>query len=243
MRWKPTARQIEKLAESIDKQAQGAAESVTDTIIGDIQDKLTSILNPKEVDGVTTGFNPTSARAEIAQLMRDLGEPELVKSNRIKFALDVGEDIARGAGRFVAQNAPEIVEEYPALELRRVYSRSIPRGFHLVSGVVIEDPMDSWGERWTAAAAASGDDDARRVYNETERMVALKSSPIWEALGNGAGGYEDTLGNPFPPFAFNSGMDVDEIDREEAIELGLLTKREKPEAADVELDNLFAEIE
>jgi hypothetical protein len=37
-------------------------------------------------------------------------------------------------------------------------------------------------------------------------MCALKTSPIWQALADGAGGFEDTLGSPYPPFAFGSGM-------------------------------------
>ena len=53
-------------------------------------------------------------------------------------------------------------------------------------------------------------------------MVALKGSPIWAALGNGAGGYRDTLGNPFPPFAFGSGLAWADISRDEAIKLGLV---------------------
>ena len=54
-------------------------------------------------------------------------------------------------------------------------------------------------------------------------MVALKSSPIWQALGDGAGGYRDTLGNPYPPFAYNSGLDWSDVDAEECAELGLST--------------------
>ena len=53
-------------------------------------------------------------------------------------------------------------------------------------------------------------------------MIALKDSPIWEALGNGAGGFRDTLGNPYPPFAYGSGMDWIGIDRDECISLGLI---------------------
>ncbi|MGN0886658.1 MAG: hypothetical protein ACI4RT_06635 [Candidatus Spyradenecus sp.] len=54
------------------------------------------------------------------------------------------------------------------------------------------------------------------------RMVALKSSPIWEALGNGAGGFRDTLGNPYPPFAYGSSYEWSELSRAEAQALGLL---------------------
>ena len=52
--------------------------------------------------------------------------------------------------------------------------------------------------------------------------MALKSSPIWAALGNGAGGFKDTLGNPYPPFAYSSGMGWEDVDRETAEQLGLV---------------------
>ena len=54
-------------------------------------------------------------------------------------------------------------------------------------------------------------------------MIALKGAEVWQNLGDGEGGYEDTLGLPYPPFAFNSGMWVEDISREEAIGLGLLS--------------------
>jgi DNA-binding transcriptional regulator YdaS (Cro superfamily) len=61
-------------------------------------------------------------------------------------------------------------------------------------------------------------------------MIALKSSPVWKALGNGAGGYRDTLGNPYPPFAFSSGLGWQDVSREKCVRLGLITDGEKVEA-------------
>jgi len=59
-------------------------------------------------------------------------------------------------------------------------------------------------------------------------MIALKDSPIWQALGDGAGGYRDTLGNPYPPFAFSSGMAWRGVRRERCIEMGLIGENEQP---------------
>ena len=52
-------------------------------------------------------------------------------------------------------------------------------------------------------------------------MMALKSSPIWQAIGDGAGGYSDTLGNAYPPFAFGSGLGWLEASADESTEAGL----------------------
>lgn len=117
--------------------------------------------------------------------------------------------VANGAGRFNSQNSdPVQLEEYPALEFLKVYDR--------------EPPEKTWKAHWQAACAAANDDKASAVFAKTRRMVALKSSSVWQQLGNGAGGYDDTLGNPFPPFIADSGFDVDEISRKEAQELGLI---------------------
>lgn len=53
------------------------------------------------------------------------------------------------------------------------------------------------------------------------RMVALKSSPIWTAISR--------FGTPWPPFDFNSGMGLEDIFREDAEALGLLTPADMPQ--------------
>lgn len=45
------------------------------------------------------------------------------------------------------------------------------------------------------------------------RMVALKSAPVWTNLSR--------FGRPYPPFDYGSGMGMEDIGREEAVELGL----------------------
>lgn len=64
-------------------------------------------------------------------------------------------------------------------------------------------PRD-WVARWTAAGGT--------LYGG--RMIARKDSPIWAAISR--------FGSPIPPFDFNSGMDVIEIGRDEAVELGVI---------------------
>lgn len=77
-------------------------------------------------------------------------------------------------------------------------------------------PRD-WPTRWKAAGGK---------FSDGGRMIALKSNPIWKALSR--------FGNPHPPFDFNSGMGVEDIDREEAEDLGLIG----PD--DVQLSNVVA---
>jgi len=68
----------------------------------------------------------------------------------------------------------------------------------------------NWPERWAAAGG--------RIFGG--RMVALKNDPVWTRLSR--------FGTPYPPFDFNSGMGVHEIDWDEAVELGLLKDDDPP---------------
>lgn len=65
-------------------------------------------------------------------------------------------------------------------------------------------PRTDWQTRWRAAGG--------KIYGG--RMIALKSSDVWKNLSR--------FDRPYPPFDFGSGMGVEDIDRDEAIALGLL---------------------
>lgn len=47
-------------------------------------------------------------------------------------------------------------------------------------------------------------------------MIALKNAPIWTAIS--------AFGLPYAPFDFGSGMDVRDVDRDEAAALGLIDR-------------------
>ena len=134
---------------------------------------------------------------------------------RLDLIIDTQRDMAHSVARIDAQT-PANLAEFPAWRLTRFGTRKDPR---------------NWAERWAQAASAVGWDGVAR----NGEMVALKSSPIWEALGAGAGDHRDTLGNPFPPFAFNSGMDWESVSRDECEALGLSPDGQKPKRAS--LDN------
>lgn len=78
-------------------------------------------------------------------------------------------------------------------------------------------PSTDWSKRWHAAGESVAWEGACRA-----KMIALKSSPIWKALGDGTGGFGDALGNPYPPFAIDSSYAWVNVDRLEARALGLI---------------------
>lgn len=233
----------QQLSAATRRQSFFSAENTLEEALADIKSKVQSIVNPQQVlrpgatHTVTEGFNPASARAAIAQLFHDLGyAPEegtagslkdLSSALRIDLVIKTNVQLAHGAGRFVQQNAdPDVLDLWPALELVRFEDRAEPR---------------DWKQRWRIAAQVAADPRAAAALGLHGRMAALKSSGIWQALGDGAGGYTDTLGNPYPPFAFNSGMWTEELDREESEALGLLQKGQRAAAAALDLQTLFKE--
>jgi hypothetical protein len=82
----------------------------------------------------------------------------------------------------------------------------------------VEERVDKrdWRRRWVEAGG--------KIVQG--RMVARKTDPIWENLSR--------FGTPWPPYDFNSGMGVEDVSREEALELGLIEPKESipPTAAD-----------
>jgi hypothetical protein len=149
---------------------------------------------------------------------------------RLDLIIDTQRQMAASAAKIAAETESTL-EEWPAVELTRFAGRAAPRA--------------DWMERWHAAGEAVGWQGASREAGGYPdwRMVALKASPIWQALGDGAGGYRDTLGNPFPPFAYGSGLAWADVDREEAVRLGLIGDDENaPAPARPDLSPTDAEI-
>lgn len=86
-------------------------------------------------------------------------------------------------------------------------------------------PRD-WTARWQAAGGELVDG----------RMVALKTAPVWTKLSR--------FGTPYPPFDFGSGMGLNDIGRDEAEQLGLISPGEAVPPEDVSFnDQLEASVE
>jgi hypothetical protein len=68
-------------------------------------------------------------------------------------------------------------------------------------------PRKNWPARFTAAGG---------LVTAGGRMIALKNSDVWTSLSR--------FGLPYPPFDFASGMGVRDVDRDEAMKLGLIDR-------------------
>ena len=238
----PTATR-QALDRSLRKYTEFLGRDAIEEALDTLRKGIDSILNPQPVrrqmaDGgsqmVTEGATQTSLRAEMLQLLDRFSAREMADTLKLDFKIETAVNVAHGAGRFVAGQSD--VEEYPAWELYRMYERKVPRLWKGDEGTEDATLGGAFASRWYAAAQTANDPDAARVLQDTGRMIALKSSGIWQALGD----FEDGLGNPFPPFAFNSGMEIDGVPRNECIELGLLTTTEQPEGTEFDFSKLFS---
>ena len=159
-------------------------------------------------------INQADARLKLVTLLEQMGHspqdgggianPASIR--RLNLIIDTQRQMAASVA-VLSEQTEATVTMWPAWELTRLETRAVPR--------------PDWDRRWAAAGLACNFEGALK-----DRLIALKTSPIWQHLGNGAGGYRDTLGNPYPPFAFSSGMDWVEVDRDKCIALGLIKEDE-----------------
>lgn len=164
------------------------------------------------------GMNLAEARMVLTRTLRNMGHDtanargiaDPASRRRLDLIINTRTEMAANAARVNSQTEATCYA-FPAWELVRYEDRRMPR---------------DWAARWKAAGDSVG---WVGVARDATEMVALKDSPIWAAIGNGAGGYRDTLGNPYPPFAFSSGMDWRGVRRARCIELGLITASTPPQ--------------
>lgn len=119
---------------------------------------------------------------------------------RINLQLRVNVQQAQGYGWWKQGQDADLLDAFPAQEFLRVESR--------------EHPRTDWGERWDAARVIAG--VRGTTSSKSGRMVALKNHKIWVTLSR--------FHTPYEPFDYNSGMGVEDVDREDAIALKLIDR-------------------
>jgi len=137
---------------------------------------------------------------------------DLSSDARLNLLLTTQEELMRGAAQKARGLDGTRVIQFPAWELVRLGQREVPRGSPK-SGTM------GWPARFVKAGGVLRLDAEHR-----ERMIALKSDPVWVRLGEGAL-FDDALDTDHPPFAFNSGMGWTEVHHSE---LSLLTPTLEP---------------
>lgn len=159
------------------------------------------------------GQTEDGARSALRALPEMLDNPRLQSEGRARLILETNIDLARGYGGYAQTQDEDILEEFPAWEFYRAEPRHEIR---------------DWPERWAAAGGQFF--EGRSDYPEG-RMIALKDDPIWEAIS--------AFGLPYAPFDYNSGMDLQDVDRAEAEALGLIGRSGKVQPARLSFNQGF----
>lgn len=191
------------IAADILRRSVFSARMASATYLAKIRDVCSRVL-AGEINQATAVHELMQTHAEMGHSPQDGGGLKNPASlRRLNLIVDTQTQMAASVARIDNQTESTIAL-WPAWELVRFESRRVPR--------------QDWARRWRAAGDMVGWQGALQ-----NRYIALKSSPIWAALGAGAGGFSDTLGNPYPPFAYSSGLDWREVTAEECKRLGLFT--------------------
>lgn len=203
-----------QIAADILRRSVLSARMASATYLAKIRDVCSRVL-AGEINQATAVLELTQTLADMGHSPQDgTGLDNPASLRRLNLIVDTQTQMAASVAR-IDNQTEATVALWPAWELVRFEDRRVPR--------------QDWARRWREAGNAVGWQGALQ-----NRFIALKSSPIWAALGAGAGGFRDTLGNPYPPFAFSSGLDWQEVSAEECKKLGLATgSAAKPPRADL----------
>lgn len=175
-------------------------------------------------------INAADARAKLLSVLEQMGHSPLDEGGLKNPASIRRLNLIIETQRQMSSSVALLSEETEA-------TREMHPAWRLTRQGIVKVPRKDWDKRWAAAYQAVNGEGALE-----DDFIALKDSPIWAALGNGAGGFTDTLGNPYPPFAYSSSLGWQPVSREEAIALGLIDEETKVKGSDASLSPTEREI-
>lgn len=221
---------LEMLQTAVRERALFSARTLWSSYLEKVGSAVERILKPEtkeREDGskFTDGLDLPRARLELREALKEIGYraekgkegtlEDLSSEKRLNLVVETNVEMAQGYGQWTQGQDEAVLDQWPGQELFRAEARKMER---------------DWETRWIEAAQSVRDMNALRVFGETGRMITRKDSAIWSALSR--------FGQPYPPFDFQSGMWVRDIDREESEALGLLQPGERlvPKKASFEME-------
>lgn len=162
-------------------------------------------------------------RLSISEGIRDLGQKVRAADYAPRDPRDIGTlSDARTFRRRELMVRTNLQQSRAYGQYRQAISRAVLDAFPaqaLVRLRIAQEPRD-WLSTWQ---------DAGGTVYPGGRMIARKGDPIWEAISR--------FGVPFPPFDFNSGMGLEDVDREEAVDLGIIAEDEDVQVEPIDLND------
>lgn len=230
-----SAEQLNLLAPEVRRRARFSARVQDTRILTRVDELLRQATEPQVVVDPASGARRAAApgeymdqatfRLRVKETLRAIGyEPaegdagtikDLTTRRRLDVIFDTNVRMAHGYGQHVQGQDPAVLDQWPAQELIR------ESNFEAEAAGTARP----WARTWQSAGG--------RIYDG--RMIALKNDAIWTEISR--------FGLPYPPFDYNSGMGVQDVDRETAMAAGLIGRDEQvaPDVPDLNAD-LSAEL-
>lgn len=222
----------EQVPVGLRQRAQFSAGVTSARVLQTIQDRLAAQIKQQR-EQLANGQQATFDRSSFIDAVRDIargegltpvkeelrgGIQDITSIPRLGLIYDMQTAQAAGYARHKLDTSEGALALYPAYRLG-ASSADEPR------------PEIFWQQRWAEAGAAVSWQGALPGAD----FVALKTSPIWSALSR--------FGTPWPPFDWGSTRELEEVDRAEAIALGLLTESDVPAAGADGAEDFNAQLE
>lgn len=203
--------QLEALDAAIRARAMFSARVTMTGFLAGIRDQVGALV-AGEQPGPGQYTNPATVRVELQKILDAhdyqpdegrAGTIEDIRSDqRLNLIVRTQEQMATGYAQRMQSLDPDTLDLWPAWELVRVEDRNDKR---------------TWVQRWRAAGGtvypgSPGGLPLEPGFSEG-RLIALKTDSIWAAISR--------FGHPHPPFDFNSGVGVEDVDRETTDALGI----------------------
>ena len=164
------------------------------------QQSLTSYL-----DGVKDAVRTSENKLLLYERLKDfgiVGDPEDSSIRLENLASSTRVDLVVKTARMTNESLKQLEEASDPIQ------RELNPAWELLRDEYRKEPRD-WPSIWNQAANAVMWEG---VAQNTDRMIALKSSPIWNELGTG---FPDSIGNSYPPFLWGSGLGWEIVTAEE----------------------------
>lgn len=206
--------QLSQLAPAIRERAMFSARVTNESFLRRANDLITRIVSPETIKDPATGqarpakpgefMDPATARLELKKQLAASGyQPDPTLRGTLQ---DLSSDMRLN---LIIKTNSDMARNYAYFEQGQdpAILDAWPAQ-ELFRAELRQEPRD-WRERWVRAGG--------KLYGE--RMIAPKNDPVWETIS--------AFGLPYPPFDFNSGMDVRDVDRDEAISLGVIQPEQR----------------
>lgn len=201
----------EQVPVAIRQRAQFSAGVTSARLLQGIQDKLAGILGLAD-EQLQNGKSANLSRSFFIDAIRDLARSEGLDQLLDPAKLGTLQDIT-SIPRLALIHDMQVADAQGYAQWRtdqRLGAALLYPAWEFVRVESRKEPRQSWTRRW----AESGG----RIYSG--RMIARKDDPVWTKLSR--------FGKPWPPFDYGSGMGLEDVERDEAISLGVITEDDEP---------------